>query len=88
SDVLGQVLHAVDAPWTLPLSEAVARRLTGPIGTRDSRGYRFLCEAAAEHMPPEHLDLLPREPPHAEEGPAYLRLRDTLRFRLDMHREL
>lgn len=86
--VLGEVLRTVDAPWTRALSDEVTRRLTGPIGTRDSRGYRFLCEAAAEHMPPEHLDLLPKEPPLEEEGPAYLRLRDTLRFRLDMHREL
>lgn len=86
--VLGQVLHAIDAPWSRELSEEVARRLAAPLGTRDSRGYRFLCEAAAEHMPPEHLDLLPEQPPHEEEGHAYLRLRETLRFRLDMHREL
>lgn len=86
--VLGQVLHAIDAPWTPELSAEVARRLAGQLGPRDSRGYRFLCESAAEHMPPEHLALLPEQPPHTEEAPAYLRLRETLRFRLDMHREL
>ncbi|GAB3704526.1 DUF5691 domain-containing protein [Nocardiopsis oceani] len=85
---LGQTLLAIGAPWTRELSEEVARRLAVRVDQRDSRGYRFLCEAAAEHMPPEHLDLLPPEPPQPEEGPAYLRLRDTLRFRLDMHREL
>ncbi|MFE9244874.1 DUF5691 domain-containing protein [Nocardiopsis sp. NPDC006938] len=85
---LGQVLLAVDAPWTRPISDEVVRRLTGPADDRVARGYRFLCEVAAEHMPPEHLDLLPKEPPFEAEGPAYLRLRDTLRFRLEMHREL
>ncbi|WP_017587812.1 DUF5691 domain-containing protein [Nocardiopsis ganjiahuensis] len=86
--VLGQVLHAVGAPWTRELSEEVVRRLARPLSRRDARGYRFLCEAVAEHMPPEHLDLLPEQPPHEEEGHAYLHLRETLRFRLDMHREL
>ncbi|MGW5876849.1 DUF5691 domain-containing protein [Nocardiopsis terrae] len=88
---LGEILLAVGAPWTRELSEEVVRRLAAPAdphGRGDPRGYRLLCEAAAGRMPPEHLDLLPAEPPRAEEGPAYLRLRETLRFRLDMHREL
>ncbi|MEU0236558.1 DUF5691 domain-containing protein [Nocardiopsis sp. NPDC006198] len=84
----GEMLRATRGPWTAALSEQVVRRLHRPGRGRDSYGYREVCEAAAEHMPPEHLAGLSTEPPFDDTADAYLRLRDTLRFRLDMHKEL
>ena len=84
----GEALRATGGPWTASLSELVVRRLHQPGRKRDSFGYREICEAAAEHMPPEHLADLREDPPFDDTADAYLRLRETLRFRLDMHKEL
>lgn len=88
---LGHALMAADTPWTRELSEAVIGRfldpldLTVPVNIPD---HRALADAITAYMPPEHLDLLPEQPPYEEEAHTYLRLRDSLRFRLDMHKEL
>ena len=88
---LGHALMAAETPWTRELSEAVIGRfldpldLTVPVNVPD---HRALAEAITAYMPPEHLDLLPEQPPYEEEAHTYLRLRDALRFRLDMHKEL
>ncbi|GAA1459666.1 DUF5691 domain-containing protein [Nocardiopsis exhalans] len=99
-DFLGETLRAVCAPWTRELSEAAVRLLVeggsgdpadSRPGSRHSdrdRGRGVLRWAIAERMPPQHLDLLPERPPHEEEAHPHALLRDTLRFRLDMHREL
>jgi len=84
----GEMLRATRGPWTTALSEWTVRRLHQPGRARDSFGYRETCDAAAEHMPPEHLADLHEEPPFEHTADAYLRLRGTLRFRLDMYKEL
>lgn len=85
----GGPLHAARGPWTRELSEQVIERLHTKGRTHDHNGYREVCEAAAGHMPPEHVAGLHDHPPFdGSSADAYLRLRDTLRFRLDMHREL
>ena len=91
SRTLGHALEAADTDWNRELSEAVVGRLldpfdlTKPVNIPD---HRALADAIATYMPPEHLDLLPEQPPYEGEAHTYLTLRDTLRFRLDMHREL
>lgn len=84
----GEVLHATAGPWDTALSEWTVRRLHQPVRKSDVYGYRETCEAAAAHMPPEHLADLREDPPFDHTADAYLRLRETLRFRLDMHKEL
>ncbi|MFD6949011.1 MULTISPECIES: DUF5691 domain-containing protein [unclassified Nocardiopsis] len=84
----GELLHAVRGPWTPELGERVVGRLLTKGRKHDHHGYRELCEAAAAHMAPEYVAELPGEPPIDTSADAYLQLRDTLRFRLDMHREL
>ncbi len=85
----GDQLRDTPGPWTPELSARVVARLHAKDRKNDYHGYRLLCEAAAVHMPPEHITDLHQDPPyHDASGDAYLRLRDTLRFRLDMHREL
>lgn len=84
----GEILRSVRGPWTPELSVRVARLLGE--GTRHTVGsYGLVCDLAAEHMPPNHLIDLPPNPPVSgfENDRAHRRLRDTLRFRLDMHRE-
>nr|WP_241480237.1 hypothetical protein [Nocardiopsis halotolerans] len=85
-----ELAHAARGPWTPELSRLVAERLRARERRRhDYRGYRELCEVAATHMSPEHLTELQEDPSFDDASTeAYLRLRDTLRFRLDMHREL
>ncbi len=97
---LGETLRAIGAQWTRELSVAAVRLLLegGDGGLADSRpgarnnararGQRVLRSVIAEHMPPDHLDLLPERPPHEDETHPHLLLRETLRFRLDTHREL
>ncbi|MGW9556177.1 DUF5691 domain-containing protein [Nocardiopsis sp. NPDC055551] len=88
---LCQVLTALPTPWTRELSAAVVEVLSRSTDRRsptDTHAHQRLCVIAAESMPPEHLDLLPESSPNEEEAHEYLRLRDTLRFRLDMHKEL
>ncbi|WP_150251097.1 DUF5691 domain-containing protein [Nocardiopsis deserti] len=84
----GELLHATHGPWTPELSTRVIGRLLTRAPKHDHHGYRELCEAAAAHMAPGYVADLPGEPPIDTSADAYLRLRDTLRFRLDMHREL
>ncbi|WP_150241629.1 DUF5691 domain-containing protein [Nocardiopsis quinghaiensis] len=84
----GELLHATHGPWPPELSERVVGRLLTRGRKHDHNGYRELCEAAASHLPPEHLAELPGEPPIDVSADAYLQLRNTLRFRLDMHKEL
>ncbi|PDP85613.1 hypothetical protein CQJ94_21650 [Glycomyces fuscus] len=85
----GELLHDTAGPWTPELSARVVARLHAQDRKHDYHGYRRLCEAAAVHMPPALVTDLRQDPPyHDASGDAYLRLRDTLRFRLDMHREL
>lgn len=85
----GDLLAATRGPWTPELSARVTARLRTRSRRHDHHGYRVLCEAAATNLPPAHLDELPEKPPHDDaSGDQYLRLRDTLRFRHDMHREL
>ncbi|MBR8745070.1 DUF5691 domain-containing protein, partial [Nocardiopsis sp. MG754419] len=89
-----------EPPEPTDLAEpAVAAGSTGSTGStvsaeatesrrRDLYGHDRLCATAAEFMRPQDLDLLPEQPPNEEQAHPYLTLRDTLRFRLDMHREL
>ncbi|WP_017577457.1 DUF5691 domain-containing protein [Nocardiopsis kunsanensis] len=83
----GHLLRAADGPWTPELSVAATRMLLNP---RNRGGYRALCDAAAEYLPPEHLDHLPPDPPglSPEDRSLYLDTRDTVRFRRAMKREL
>lgn len=83
----GELLRAVGGPWTPELSVRVVRLLLGH--TRHTfNGYDVVSEAAAEHMPPEHIADLPPDPPdhHGVDLP-YRYLRKTLQFRIDMHEE-
>ncbi|MDT0326856.1 DUF5691 domain-containing protein [Nocardiopsis lambiniae] len=87
------LLNAVPGPWATDLSHRIVRRLQGKGWERDRGGYRSVCLLAAERMPPELVHDLPEETPAASAvgdagDSAYRNLRDTLRFRLDMHREL
>ena len=86
-DNAGYLLRVAGGPWTPELSVAATRMLLKP---RNDGGYRALCEAAAEYLPPEHLDHLPPDPPGLapEDHRLYLDTRDTVRFRRDMQREL
>lgn len=86
-DDAGYLLRVIGGPWTPELSVAATRML---LGARDDGGYRALCEAAAEYLPPDHLDHLPPDPTGLtpEDRRLYLDTRDTVRFRRDMHREL
>lgn len=88
---LCQVLTALATPWTRELSADVVEILSRSAQRRsptDTHAHQRLCVIAAEYMPPEHLDLLSETSPNEEEAHEHLRLRDTLRFRLDMHKEL
>nr|WP_179810167.1 DUF5691 domain-containing protein [Nocardiopsis sinuspersici] len=83
-----QLLRATRGPWTRELSARVVGLLHTARPKHDPHGYQEVCGAAAEHMPPEHLADLHEQPPiDGSSADTYLRLRDTLRFRLDMHRE-
>ncbi|MGW9346566.1 DUF5691 domain-containing protein [Nocardiopsis flavescens] len=90
------LLHAVPGPWTASLAHRVADRLGGKGWDRDHGGYRSVCDLLAERTPPELAHELPQETPSlaAVGGPdgtgdsAYRSLLGTLRFRLDMHKEL
>ncbi|WP_017614607.1 DUF5691 domain-containing protein, partial [Nocardiopsis salina] len=83
----GHILRAAGGPWTPGLSAAATRMLLNPV---TGGGYRAVCEAAAEHLPPDSLDDLPPDPSGLgpENRRLYLDTRDTVRFRRDMHREL
>ncbi|WP_017607441.1 DUF5691 domain-containing protein [Nocardiopsis xinjiangensis] len=83
----GYLLRAAGGPWTPELSVAATRML---LNHRSDGGYRALCEAAAEYLPPEHLDHLPPDPPGLapEDRRLYLDTRDTVLFRREMQREL
>ncbi|MEV2278270.1 DUF5691 domain-containing protein [Nocardiopsis sp. NPDC049922] len=88
---LAHLAHAVGGAWDRELCELILDRVGGPSPKhgRTPSAYRSLCELAAEHLPPERLADLPDEPPRGgSEADAFLRLRETLRFRLDMHKEL
>lgn len=87
-EALGRLLLAIDAPWTPGLSEGVARWTARTTERRRVRGHRLLYETIAAHMPPEHLALLPEQAPYEKEADVYFRLRETLRLRQDMHKEL
>lgn len=90
------LLNAVPGPWTAGLVHRAVDRLGGKGWDRDHGGYRSVCLLLAERTPPELVHDLPQEPPSlaAVGGPggtgdsAYRSLLDTLRFRLDMHKEL
>ncbi|RKS06962.1 hypothetical protein DFP74_2612 [Nocardiopsis sp. Huas11] len=89
---LDQVIRMVPGPWSPELCDWVVRRLQRPLKRKsDVSGFRVFCSVAAEHLAPELHTALPDSPPadgdSAAEAP-YLRLRDTLRFRHDMTREL
>ena len=89
---LDQVIRTVPGPWAPELCDWVVRRLCRPLKRKsDISGYRVFCSVAAERLRPELHTALPDQPPadgdSAAEAP-YLRLRDTLRFRHDMTREL
>ncbi|OLT28608.1 hypothetical protein BJF83_15160 [Nocardiopsis sp. CNR-923] len=88
---LAHLARAVGAAWDRELCELFLDRLGGPAPEhgRTPSAYRALCELAAEHLPPERLADLPHDPPRrGSEAEAFLCLRETLRFRLDMHKEL
>lgn len=88
---LCQVLTALDTRWSRELAADVVEVLSRPTERRsptEMHSHQRLRVIAAEYMPPEHLDLLPETSPNEEEAHEHLRLRDTLRFRLDMHKEL
>ena len=90
-NTLCQVLTALATPWTRELAADVVDVLSRSTDRRsptDTHAQRRLRVIAAEYMPPQHLDLLPETSPNEEEAHDHLRLRDTLRFRLDMHKEL
>ncbi|MFY7064802.1 DUF5691 domain-containing protein [Nocardiopsis changdeensis] len=88
------LLNAVPGPWTAKLVHQVVDRLGGKGWDRDQGGYRSVCLLVAERTPPELVHDLPRETPNLAAvggGPsdhAYQSLLNTLRFRLDMHKEL
>ncbi|WP_285729182.1 DUF5691 domain-containing protein [Nocardiopsis sp. ATB16-24] len=85
----GELLQATRGPWSAELSAEVLRRLHAPRRGNDHAGYRLVCEVAALRMPPAHVaDLHPQLPFDDSTADAYLHLRDTLRFRHDMHKEL
>lgn len=88
---LDQVIRTVPGPWSPELCDWVVRRLQRPLKRKsDISGFRVFCSVAAEHLSPELHTALPDSSPGgdtAAEAP-YLRLRDTLRFRHDMIREL
>lgn len=86
-DDAGYLLRVAGGPWTPELSVAATRMLLNP---RGDDGYRALCDAAAEYLPPDRLDHLPSDPPGLapEYRHLYLDTRDTVRFRRDMQREL
>ncbi|KOX14113.1 hypothetical protein ADL05_17200 [Nocardiopsis sp. NRRL B-16309] len=89
---LDPVIRTVPGPWSPELSDWAVRRLLRPLKRRsDLSGFRVFCSVAAEHLPPEVHTALPDHPPGGGDTAAeesYLRLRDTLRFRHDMTREL
>ncbi|MFE3458120.1 DUF5691 domain-containing protein [Nocardiopsis aegyptia] len=88
---LDQVIRTVPAPWSADLCDWVVRRLHRPLKRRsDVSGFRVFCSVAAERLSPELHTALPDQPPGGDTAAAepYLRLRDTLRFRHDMTREL
>ncbi|WP_116248135.1 DUF5691 domain-containing protein [Nocardiopsis sp. FIRDI 009] len=88
---LAHLAHAVGDPWDRELCELFLDRLGGPAPKqgRSPSAYRSLCDLAAERLPPDHLADLPDDPPRGgAEADAFLRLRELLRFRLDMHKEL
>ncbi|CAL9476287.1 hypothetical protein SUDANB121_02957 [Nocardiopsis dassonvillei] len=87
------LLNAVPGPWTAALAHQVADRLGGKGWERDHGGYRSVCLLLAERTPPELVHDLPQDPPSLEAvggtgDSAYRTLLGTLRFRLDMHKEL
>jgi hypothetical protein len=89
---LDQVIRTMPDPWSPELCDWVVERLRRPLKRKsDISGFRVFCSVAAEHLPPELHTVLPDQPPAggdtAAEAP-YLQLRDTLRFRHDMIREL
>ncbi|MFI6576665.1 DUF5691 domain-containing protein [Nocardiopsis sp. NPDC050513] len=88
---LAHLAHAVGTAWNRDLCELVLDRLGGPPPEhgRTPSAYRALCELAGQHLPPEHIADLPYDPPRGgSEAEAFLLLRELLRFRLDMHKEL
>ncbi|MCY9786935.1 DUF5691 domain-containing protein [Nocardiopsis sp. EMB25] len=88
---LAHLAQAVGAPWNRDLCELFLDHLGGPAPKhgRSPSAYRSLCDLAAERLRPEHLASLPEAPPRGgAEADAFLRLRELLRFRLDMHKEL
>ncbi|MBB6121806.1 DUF5691 domain-containing protein [Nocardiopsis algeriensis] len=89
---LYDLLAGTAGPWTRELSAEVAGRLRAPKWQRDARAYGPVCEIAAERMPVDGIDDLPPDLPeirgsYGNAEPSYAALRDTLLFRLDMHRE-
>ena len=85
----GELLQATRGPWSAELSAEVLRRLRAPRRGNDHAGYQLVCEVAALRMPPAHVADLDPQPPFDDfAADAYLHLRDTLRFRHDMHKEL
>ena len=89
------LLNATPGPWTAELTRRAVERLGGRGWSRDHSGYRALCQTIAVRSAPGAVRELPRETPalDAVGGPggtcdsAYRDLIDTLRFRLDMHKE-
>ncbi|WP_159941673.1 MULTISPECIES: DUF5691 domain-containing protein [unclassified Nocardiopsis] len=91
SDRRGELFGATRGPWTDALSAEALRLLREPRrANAPVAGYEALCAAAALYMRPAHVTALPDTAPFDGNAAvhAYDRLRDTLRFRLDMHREL
>ncbi|MFL1431811.1 MULTISPECIES: DUF5691 domain-containing protein [unclassified Nocardiopsis] len=88
------LLNAVPGPWSVELTHRVVARLGGKGWDRDTGGYRSVCLLLAERTPPELVHGLPQQTPALAAvggGPsdhAYQTMLTTLRFRLDMHKEL
>ncbi|WP_028648666.1 DUF5691 domain-containing protein [Nocardiopsis sp. CNT312] len=87
---LAQIVGSLGSPWSTHTADLVYGRITGAARTKGRAGDLrwMLCDIAALHLPPEYGENLPEELPRVGSHQTYTAMRDTLRFRLDMHKEL
>ncbi|MFV2195218.1 DUF5691 domain-containing protein [Nocardiopsis sp. LOL_012] len=87
---LAQIVGYLGTPWSEKTADLVCGRITGTAHTKGRAGDLrwMLCDIAALRLPPEYGEKLPEELPRVGSHHTYTAMRDTLRFRLDMHEEL